>query len=79
VAHIGGALLGIGFALREKNRLQIRVTPRSHRRPETDHEYNARKRSEEQELDAILDKVKQSGYTSLSAAEKKRLFENSRK
>ncbi|MDR2791771.1 MAG: rhomboid family intramembrane serine protease [Tannerellaceae bacterium] len=79
VAHIGGALIGIGFALWEKNRLQIQVSSPRHRRPETDHDYNARKRREEQELDTILDKVKRSGYASLSSAEKKRLFDNSKR
>ncbi len=48
-------------------------------RPETDMEYRARKKRESDEIDAILDKIKQSGYTSLSAEEKKRLFEAGKK
>lgn len=50
----------------------------SYKRPETDQEYNARKNLSNQELDAILDKLKQSGYESLSAEEKKRLFDASK-
>ena len=50
-----------------------------YKRGETDYEYNARKRQEEMELDAILEKLKRSGYESLSAEEKKRLFDASKK
>ncbi|MDR1880990.1 MAG: rhomboid family intramembrane serine protease [Tannerellaceae bacterium] len=46
----------------------------SYRRTESDQEYNARKHQESAELDAILDKLKRSGYGSLSAEEKRRLF-----
>ena len=42
-------------------------------------EYRARKKRESDEIDAILDKIKQSGYTSLTAEEKKRLFEAGKK
>ena len=36
----------------------------------TDWEYNHRKRAEQEEIDAILDKLKQSGYSGLSSEEK---------
>jgi membrane associated rhomboid family serine protease len=49
-----------------------------YRRPETDWEYNARKADESKEIDRILDKVKHSGYSSLSDEEKKKLFDKSR-
>lgn len=49
------------------------------RRPETDQEYRARKQAESQALDAILDKLKRSGYESLSSEEKKALFDASKK
>ena len=45
---------------------------------ETDWEYNQRKQQEQAEIDAILDKIRKSGYDSLSSAEKRRLFENSK-
>ncbi|MDR0874378.1 MAG: rhomboid family intramembrane serine protease [Prevotellaceae bacterium] len=44
-----------------------------------DYEYNRRKKEESEEIDAILDKIKKSGYENLTAEEKKRLFEQSRK
>lgn len=43
-----------------------------------DYEYNARKKSDEAEIDRILEKVKQGGYNSLTEEEKKRLFDASR-
>jgi hypothetical protein len=49
------------------------------RRPETDDEYRRRKNAEEQEINEILDKLKHSGYESLSAGEKKKLFNASKK
>lgn len=51
----------------------------SYKRTETDQEYNARKRQEEKDLDIILDKLKRSGYGSLSAEEKDKLFKASKK
>lgn len=51
----------------------------SSRRTENDRDYNYRKRQEESEIDTILDKLKQSGYSSLTEKEKKRLFDASKK
>ena len=45
---------------------------------EDDMEYNARKQQRQAEVDAILDKIRKSGYDSLSKEEKQRLFEASR-
>lgn len=42
---------------------------------QADYEYNKRKNDEAHEIDAILDKIKKSGYSSLSEKEKKRLFD----
>ena len=42
-----------------------------------DYEYNARKKTTEAEIDKILEKIKKSGYSSLSDDEKKRLFDAS--
>lgn len=44
-----------------------------------DYEYNARKKAQSEEIDRILDKLKKSGYDSLSAEEKKSLFDASKK
>ena len=44
---------------------------------ENDMEYNARKQQRQAEVDAILDKIRKSGYDSLTKEEKKRLFDAS--
>lgn len=47
-------------------------------RRQDDMEYNARKKARQDEIDALLDKIRLSGYDSLTKEEKKRLFEASR-
>ena len=42
-----------------------------------DYEYNARKKEQSEEVDRILEKLKKSGYSSLSEEEKRKLFEAS--
>ncbi len=44
-----------------------------------DYEYNSKKKSQSDEIDRILDKLKKSGYDSLTAEEKKSLFDASNK
>ena len=44
---------------------------------ETDEEYNVRQRKNQEEIDAILDKIRKSGYDSLTKEEKKKLFDQS--
>ena len=44
---------------------------------EADQEYNARKKQNQEEIDAILDKIRKSGYDSLTKEEKKKLFDAS--
>ena len=44
---------------------------------EDDREFNARKRQNQEEIDAILDKIRKSGYDSLTKEEKKKLFDAS--
>ena len=48
-------------------------------RSNKDWEYNARKQQQAANIDAILDKLKRSGYGSLSTDEKKQLFDASKK
>ncbi|MDR1810881.1 MAG: rhomboid family intramembrane serine protease [Prevotella sp.] len=50
-----------------------------YKKPETDYEYNQRKYRETEDIDNILDKIKASGYSSLTKEEKKRLFDASNK
>jgi membrane associated rhomboid family serine protease len=59
-----------------KRKPKMKVT---YRRTETNYEYNARVNAKAAEIDAILDKLKQSGYSSLTSEEKKKLFEASKK
>ena len=54
------------------------TTPGYGPRREDDMEYNARKKALQEEIDALLDKIRLSGYDSLTKEEKKRLFEASR-
>jgi len=63
------------FALFKK-RTKMKV---SYKKTETDMEYNARKVSEQKEIDRILDKIAKSGYESLSKNEKEQLFRQSGK
>ena len=61
-----------------KRRPRMQVTHKQRRR-ETDYEYNARKNRDQAEIDRILDKLRRSGYESLSAEEKRKLFDASKK
>ena len=105
IAHLGGALVGILFALsikrgrditRPVNMVLNLFATMLDRKPRFDRPVTGRRAyhyapqakpggktamSSEDEaiLDKILDKIKQSGYTSLTEDEKKRLFEVSRK
>lgn len=63
--------------------LAARLTPRRRKEKprggrEADYDYNIRQRQKEARLDEILDKVKRSGYESLTKEEKEELFRNSR-
>jgi membrane associated rhomboid family serine protease len=54
---------------------KMKVTKGNH--PLTDQEWNYQKNQATQELDTILEKIKRAGYESLTAEEKKKLFEQS--
>lgn len=65
------------FTASSKNRatkMKVKFSKR-----EEDYEYNNRKHDQEANVDSILDKIKQSGYDSLSKEEKKKLFDASKK
>lgn len=64
--------LASGFTRKPK----IKVT---HKRPLSDFEYNRRKVKNQHEVDRILEKIKASGYDSLTSEEKKTLFDASKK
>ncbi len=52
-----------------------KYTPYEEVRREDDMEYNARQKAKQDEIDAILDKIRKSGYDSLTKEEKTRLFD----
>lgn len=101
IAHLGGALAGLGFAAgigkgrdftSQINRLlDVLTAPFSNRsrKPkmkvhygnnrQKDYDYNARKKAQSEEIDRILDKLKKSGYDSLTTDEKKSLFDASKR
>ncbi|MDL2322923.1 rhomboid family intramembrane serine protease [Bacteroidales bacterium OttesenSCG-928-A17] len=101
IAHIGGALMGIWFAVSYQrgkdltawinliidkvvNFLFKEKAPKKkvrvhYKRPTSDIEYNTRKTEQNAKIDRILDKIKQSGYNSLTEDEKKTLFDAGKK
>lgn len=74
VSKILDGLANLTKPRRKKPKMNV-----EYRRKETDMEYNERKYSEQAEIDAILDKLKKSGYSNLSPEEKKKLFDASKK
>jgi membrane associated rhomboid family serine protease len=60
-------------------KLKIRQNPNPGNQTMSDAEYNINKARKMVEIDRILDKINTSGYESLSADEKKRLFEQGKK
>lgn len=69
IAHLGGVAAGAVYALWGRLRPRYRKQPGADRR-ESISEADARA-----ELDTLLDKVRRSGYGSLTANERRRLFE----
>lgn len=60
-------------------KLKVKPNPYKRQQPMSDGDYNANKARRMAEIDKILDKIKTSGYDSLSAEEKRQLFEQSNK
>lgn len=94
LAHLGGALAGWLLARRwakhaekdsslsslfGKRRSKLKATTGGLYDTNPDWEYNKRHTDMNAELDRILDKIKQRGYDSLTAEEKKKLFDISNK
>ena len=72
--------IGNLFSKRErrprKPKMKVHVNNAAGRK--ADYEYNARKKEQSDEVDRILEKLKKSGYGSLSDSEKRRLFDASK-
>ncbi len=56
------------------SRSKMKVTHKMNRRTMSDMEYNAQKRAQQKDIDRILEKIKSSGYDSLTKQEKEDLF-----
>ena len=67
-------LVGLAHPVKRKPKMKVHYGGR-----QSDYEYNAQKRQREAEVDRILDKLRKSGYNSLTDDEKKRLFDASKK
>lgn len=92
IAHIGGALMGLLFAY-NRNKLDFRMPKwnwlNTFKKPDerkifkgihhSDSKRNRNSRPHQKEIDAILDKISQSGYSCLSREEKEILFRASEK
>lgn len=88
IAHIGGALMGVCFAMAQKrgfditkhfNRAIDRAVDIFKRKPKATVKNNRQKRSDTEQLDILLDKVRRSGYGSLTRTEKQQLIDLSHK
>ena len=81
IAHLGGALAGVWFAASivsfkpRKPKMKVHYGTGKQK----DYDYNARKKAQSDEIDRILDKLKKSGYESLTTEEKKSLFDASKR
>ena len=67
------------FSKREPRPRKPKMKVHSTNSRTADYEYNAQKKAQSDEVDKILDKLKKSGYSSLSDEEKRRLFEASKR
>ncbi len=80
ISHFGGALVGVAFALlmkqfaSPKTRTKFQQSTYKHAK---DFAYNTEKQEEQDEINAILDKISKSGYESLTTHERKLLFKSS--
>lgn len=88
IAHLGGAAYGLlygimlsrGFEFDKmfKRKPRMKVHRNTHTRPLSDEEYNKNRADNQEKIDAILDKIAQNGYSSLTKDEKEFLFKSSR-
>lgn len=70
--------LGNLFRKRERKPRKPKMKVHVNNARTADYDYNARKKSKSDEIDRILEKLKKSGYSSLTDEEKRKLFEASK-
>ena len=63
---------------KRKPKMKVHVNNTANGR-KADYAYNAQKKERTDEIDRILEKLKKSGYSSLSEEEKRKLFEASKR
>ncbi len=82
ISHLGGALVGVAFALfmrrLPKKNYKFTQQQKAYKHGD-DYIYNTEKKEEEDEINEILDKISKSGYESLTTRERKMLFKSSYK
>ena len=66
------------FFIKPKNTKNPFQNVHKNQRPVSDEDYMRNKRKNQEEIDTILDKIKKSGYESLSSSEKQKLFQASK-
>ena len=71
--------LGNLFSKRERKPRKPKMKVHVNNARTADYDYNARKKSQSDEIDRILEKLKKSGYPSLTDEEKRKLFEASKR
>lgn len=74
----------IRYWIQDFRKPKMKATPGGRRDPigaekQRDMDYNADKRSQEEQIDAILDKISKNGYDGLTAEEKQMLFDASKR
>lgn len=74
INHAFDFLAGSRKPIRRKPKMKVHYSDK-----QKDYDYNARKKEQSEEIDRILDKLRKSGYGSLTEEEKKRLFNASKK
>ena len=79
VAHLGGVLAGIVFAVAIRRGIDIARMPAllgRRKQSQSCHKHSSlRAMNDKERLDALLDKVRRSGYTSLTSEERRQLIE----
>ena len=82
ITHWINCILDIPFLVKDKynrskakKREKIKVAYKNKTKHTQEYEYNAQKKASEEEINRILDKIKESGYNNLSEEEKKKLFD----
>lgn len=73
IGKVTASISGI-FTRKEKSNMKVKW-----KRPVTDQEFRNERAASQSEIDEILEKIKRSGYASLSSKEKQKLFEASKK